>query len=121
TAQPAMVAWAWHLLAQVQQARGNLNGADESYRRAHAIAVTSDEAAPLPRAIASLGLAEVAYHRGELVDARNHVTAAIPLCHQAANATLIASALTTLAWIRHWDRDLAGAREAMTQAVEFGL
>jgi LuxR family maltose regulon positive regulatory protein len=29
--------------------------------------------------------------------------------------------LTTLAWIRQWDGDPAGAREAMTQAVEIGL
>jgi LuxR family maltose regulon positive regulatory protein len=121
TAQPAMAAWACHLLAQVQQERGNLNGAQESYRRAHAISVTSEGTAPLPGAIAHLGLAEVAYHRSDLVEARNHVTAAIPLCHQAANATLVAAGLTTLAWIRHWDGDPAGAREAMTQAVEIGL
>jgi LuxR family maltose regulon positive regulatory protein len=121
TAQPAMVAWACHLLAQVQQGRGNLNGAEESYRRAHAISLKSEGAAPLPGAIAYLGLAEVAYHRGELVDALNHVTAAIPLCHQAANATLVAAGLTTLAWIRQWEGDPAGAREAMTQAMEIGL
>jgi LuxR family maltose regulon positive regulatory protein len=121
TAQPALVAWACHLLAQVQQARGNLDGAGQTYRRAHELTLKSEQTAPLPGAIAFLGLAEVAYHRGDIGDALDHVTKGLALARQTANATLIASGLTTLAWIRQSQGDPAGAREAMTQAADIGL
>jgi LuxR family maltose regulon positive regulatory protein len=121
TAQPALVAWACHLLAQVQQARGNLDGAGQTYRRAYELTLKSERTAPLPGAIAFLGLAEVAYQRGEVGDALDHITRGVALCRQTANATLIASGLTTLAWIRQSQGDAAGAREAMTEAVDIGL
>jgi LuxR family maltose regulon positive regulatory protein len=121
TAQPALVAWACHLLAQVQQARGNLGGAGQTYRRARDLTLKSEQPAPLPGAIVHLGLAEVAYQRGELGDALDNITRGVALCHQTANATLIASGLTTLAWVRQSQGDPLGAREAMSQAVEIGL
>jgi LuxR family maltose regulon positive regulatory protein len=121
TAQPELVAWAFHLLAQVQQARGNLDGAGQTYRRAHELTVKSEHTAPLPGAVAYLGLAEVAYQRGELGVALDHITRGVALCRQTANATLIASGLTTLAWVRQAQGDPVGAREAMSQAVEIGL
>lgn len=121
TAQPALVAWACHLLAQVQQARGNLEGAGQTYRRAHELTLKFEQRAPLPGAIVHLGLADVAYQRGELSDALDAITKGVALCRQTANPTLIASALTTLAWIRQSQGDPAGARETMSQAVEIGL
>jgi LuxR family transcriptional regulator, maltose regulon positive regulatory protein len=121
TAQPALVAWACHLLAQVQQTLGNLDGAGQTYRRAHELTLKSEQMGPLPSAIASLGLAEVAYQRGEVGDALDHITRGVALCRQTANATLIASGLTTLAWVRQAHGDPAGAREAMAQAVDIGL
>ena len=68
-----------------------------------------------------LGLAEVAYQRGELDDALDHITQGVALSRQTANATLVASGLTTLAWIRQAQGDPAGARAAMSQAEEIGL
>lgn len=121
TAQPALVAWACHLLAQVQQARGNLDGAGQTYRRAHELTLNSARTAPLPGAIAHLGLAEVAYQRGDLGTALDHITQGLALCRQTANATLIASGLTILACIRQSLGDQTGAREAMSQAVDMGL
>ncbi len=121
TSQPALVAWACHLLAQVQQARGNLDGAGNTYRRAYELSLSSQQTGPLPGAIAHLGLAEVAYQRGELGQAIEHITRGVTLCRQTANATLVASGLTTLAWILQAQGDSAGAREAIDQAADVGL
>ena len=121
TAQPALVAWASHLLAQVQQSRGNLEGAGRTYPRAHKLTQQSEQTASLPGAIVYLGFAEVAYQRGELDDALDHVTQGVALSRRTGNATLVASGLTTLAWIRQAQGDPAGAREAMSQAAEIGL
>ena len=121
TSQPSLVAWACHLLAQVQQARGNLDGAGSTYRRAHELSLASHQAGPLPGAIAHLGLAEVAYQRDEVGDAFEHISRGVTLCRQTANATLVASGLSTLAWILQAKGDSAGAREAMDQAADVGL
>src|SRR5690606_26436345 len=99
-AQPALVAWASHLLGQVQQSRGNLDGADQTYRRAWELTVKSEPSTPLSGAIVHLGLAQVAYERGKLADASDHITPGVALCRKTANATLLASALITLAWTR---------------------
>jgi LuxR family maltose regulon positive regulatory protein len=105
----------------VQQARGNLDGAEQTYRKARDLTLTSEQPAPLPGAIVHLGLAQVAYQRGELIDASEHITRGVALGRKTANASLLASALITLAWIRQAEGDPAGARAAMGQAEEIGL
>ena len=119
-AQPALVAFASHILGQVQQSRGNLDAAVQTYRRACDVTQRS-EPTVLPGAIVHLGLAEVAYQRGELADASEHSTRCVALCRKTANTTLLASGLTTLAWIRQAEGNSAGAREAMAQAEDIGL
>jgi LuxR family maltose regulon positive regulatory protein len=121
TSQPALVAWACHLLAQVQQARGNLGGAGRTYQRAHDLAAESEQTAPLPGAIANLGLAEVAYQRAELDDAIDHINLGVALCRRTANPTLVASGLATRAWILQARGDPAGARDAIDEAADIGL
>jgi LuxR family maltose regulon positive regulatory protein len=119
--QPALVAWTSHLLGQVQQARGDLHGAGQTYRKASELTPASRQPASLAGAIVNLGLAEVAYQRDELEDAWQHITRAIELSRRTGNATLLASALTTLAWIRQAQGDPTGAREALGQAEAVGL
>ena len=121
TAQATVVAWASHYLGQVQQARGDLDGAGATYRRAHELTPTSGQSASLTAAIAYLGLAEVAYQRDALDDASGHLREGIPLCRQIGDPRLLSSVLATLAWIRQSRGDPAGARGAMSQAMDVEL
>jgi LuxR family transcriptional regulator, maltose regulon positive regulatory protein len=62
-------------------------------------------------------MAEVAYQRGELDTALQHVTKGIELCRQLTWKTQpLAAALVTLAWIRQANGDPGGAREAIAEA-----
>jgi LuxR family maltose regulon positive regulatory protein len=65
-----------------------------------------------------VGLAEVAYQRGELDAALEHVTEGIALCRQLNFTQPLAEGLATLAWIRQANGDPAGALEAMSEAEE---
>jgi ATP/maltotriose-dependent transcriptional regulator MalT len=67
--------------------------------------------------IGYVGLAEVAYQRGELDDAHRLVTEGIPLCRQLNWTQPLAAGLVTLAWIAQANGDPDGAREAMAEAV----
>jgi LuxR family transcriptional regulator, maltose regulon positive regulatory protein len=121
TAPTSLVVWAFHYLGQVRQAQGDLSGAADVYRRAHTFTPTSGKLALPTAAVAYLGLAEVAYQRGDLADALDHSTQAIALCREIANAMLMALGLTTLAWIRQAQGDPAGAQETMSQAMDVEL
>ena len=66
--------------------------------------------------VAYVGMAEVAYQRGELDTARRQVTEGIALCRQFVYTLPLATGLATLAWIRQAEGDAAGALDAMSEA-----
>ena len=115
--RPVFVAWARHLLGQVQRAQGRLDAAVQTYQQARE-ATTGPAGRPLPAAgIGYVGLAEVARQRGELDAALAQVTEGIELCRQLAYVSPLAAGLVTLAWIRQAQGDQAGALDAMREAA----
>jgi LuxR family maltose regulon positive regulatory protein len=104
-------------LGQVRRAQGDLEAARATYQLALDITVPRGHP-PVPAAgIPHVGMAEVAYQRGDFETARAHLTAGVPLCRQLTNTPPLAAGLATLAWIRHAEGDTAGALTAMDEAV----
>ena len=66
--------------------------------------------------IGHVGMAEVAYQRGDLDAAHQQVTEGIPLCRQLNWTQPLAAGLVTLAWIRQASGDPGGALAAMCEA-----
>jgi LuxR family transcriptional regulator, maltose regulon positive regulatory protein len=103
-------------LGQVQLAQGRLDTAHSTYQRTLAIA-TSAGGPILPAAgVGHVGLATVAYQRGELDTALEHLTEGIPLCRQFVYSPPLATGLAIMAWIRQAKGDTGGALEAIGQA-----
>jgi len=71
--------------------------------------------------IGYVGMAEVAYQRGDLDTAHQQVTEGIPLCRQLNWTQPLAAGLVTLAWIRQAGGDPGGALEAMREAERIAL
>lgn len=110
--------WACDHLAQVQRAQADLDAAVGTYQQALEIAAPPGQPAMPAAGIAHVGLAEVAYQRGELDTALRHLTAGIPLCRQLIFAQPAATGLATLAWIRQAEGDHEGALDAMSEAEQ---
>ena len=110
-------AWSGHQLGEVQRALGSLDAALATYRQT--LEITAELGQPaLPFAgIAYVGMAEVAYQRGELDSARRYVTDGIALCRDLSYAQALATGLSTLAWIQLVEGDSAGALDAVTEAM----
>jgi LuxR family maltose regulon positive regulatory protein len=104
-------------LGQVQRAQGDLDAALATYRRALEIAAPQGQAAMPAAGIAHVGVAEVAYQRGELDAALRHLDEGIAPCRQLIFAQPVATGLATLAWIRQAQGDPAGALEAMAEGT----
>ena len=104
-------------LGQVQRARGRLDAALETYQQAIDIAAVPGRPSPPGAGSGHVGLAEVAYQRGELDDALHHVTEGIPLARDYPYTQPLATGLATLAWIRQARGDPAGAWQAMGEAA----
>jgi ATP/maltotriose-dependent transcriptional regulator MalT len=111
-----MAAWCCYHLGQIQQMRGQLDGALDVYEQALEITTAPAQRALPAAGIANVGIAEVAYQRGELDRALEHVTEGIELCQHLALRIALGSGLATLAWIRHAEGDAAGARAAIEEA-----
>jgi LuxR family transcriptional regulator, maltose regulon positive regulatory protein len=77
-----LAAWGCHVLGQVQRAQGRLEAAIGTYHQT--LQITGGLGQPtMPAAgAAHVGLAGVAYQRGELDTALQHATEGIPLCRQ---------------------------------------
>jgi LuxR family transcriptional regulator, maltose regulon positive regulatory protein len=103
-------------LGQVQRAQGRLGAALMTYRQALEVAAAPDRPALPGAGIAYVGLAEVAYQRGELDTAVRHVADGIGLCRQLGYRQPLATGLASLAWIRQASGDPAGALEAIGEA-----
>jgi LuxR family maltose regulon positive regulatory protein len=118
--QPAMTAWVYKDLGQVQRAQGRLDAAAGTCRQALQDAAAASRTALPAAGIAHVGLAEVAYQRNELDTALRHVSEGIGACRQMNFTQPLAAGLATLAWIRQARGDTAGAREAMEEAGQAG-
>ena len=115
TGQPTLIAWGCYELALIQRARGRLDAAALTCEQALDSLVTSGR--PPPAAGPGyVGLADIAYQRGELDLALRQATEGIALCRQFVYTTPLASGLATLAMIRQATGDPAGALEAITEA-----
>ena len=112
-AEPFPAAWSSHQLAEVQRGQGRLGAALETYQRALEITAASGRPALPATGIAHVGMAEVAYQRGELEAALEHLTEGIALCRQLTYTQPLATGLAVLAWIRQAGGDHAGALEAI--------
>jgi LuxR family transcriptional regulator, maltose regulon positive regulatory protein len=109
-------AWSSHQLAEVQRAQGRLGAALETYQQALKITTAPGRPALPAAGIAQVGMAEVAYQRGELDVALERVTEGIALCRQLAYTQPLATGLAVLAWIRQAEGDHAGALAAIGEA-----
>ncbi len=116
TGEPFPAAWSSYQLGEVQRAQGRLGAALETYQRALEITAALSRAALPAAGIAHVGMAEVAYQRGELEVARGHLTEGIALSRQLAYTQPLATGLSVLAWIRQAEGDHAGALEAIGEA-----
>jgi LuxR family maltose regulon positive regulatory protein len=111
-----LAASASHFLGQVQRARGRLDAALGTYQQALEITAPPGRAAMPAAGIGYVGMAEVAYQRGELDAAQRHVNEGIRLCRQLNWTQPLATGLVTLAWIRQASGNPGGALEAMGEA-----
>ena len=116
TGEPFPAAWSSYQLAEVQRAQGRLDAALGTYQ--HALDMTAAPGRPtLPAAgVALVGMAEVAYQRGELEVALGHLTEGVARCRQLAYTQPLATGLAVLAWIRQDRGDHAGALAAIGEA-----
>src|SRR5262249_4266772 len=114
--QPTLIAWGGYHLGQVQRAHGRLDAAIGTYQQVLEVNAPDGQPAVPAAGIGYVGLAEVAYQRGELDTARRHVTEGITLCRQFSYIPALATGLATLAWIRQADGDPGGALDAMAEA-----
>jgi LuxR family transcriptional regulator, maltose regulon positive regulatory protein len=108
------------LLGYVQRGLGRLDAALGTFRQVLEIAATPGRPAQPAAGMAYVGMAEVAYQRGELAAALEHVTKGIELCRRFVEAPALATGLVALAWIRQATGDYAGALTAMDEAGRVG-
>ena len=109
-----------HHLGQIQRAQGRLDAALDTYQQAVDIAAVPGRPHLPAAGTGYVGMAEVAYQRGELDAALRHVTEGIPLARQSAHTQPLANGLVTMAWIRQAQGDAAGALAAMGEAGQVG-
>ncbi len=114
--ESALVAWGCHHLGQIQRARAGLDSALGTYQQALKIAAPPGGPALPAAGAAYVGMAEVAYQRGELDHALRRVTDGIPLCRRLTYTQPLANGLATLACIRKAMGDMTGALDAIAEA-----
>jgi LuxR family transcriptional regulator, maltose regulon positive regulatory protein len=112
----ALAAWGYRSLGQVQRAQGRLGAAFQTYQQAANITADFRQAAAPTAGTGNVGLAEIAYARGELDTALRHVTEGITRNRELVYTPLLAIGLALLAWIKQAEGDLAGALDSMGEA-----
>ena len=113
----ALAAWGYRSLGQVQRAQGRLGAALRTYRQAAAITADVRQAVAPTAGTGNVGLAEIAYARGDLDTARRHVTESITRNRELVYTPLLAIGLALLAWIKQAEGDPAGAIDSMDEAA----
>lgn len=108
----------YYHLGQVQRAQGRLDAALGAYQQA--LEITAPRSVPTlsTAGMGYVGMAEVAYQRGELDAALRDVTEGITHCRQLTYTQPLAAGLATLALIRQAKGDPAGAMEAIGEAEQ---
>jgi LuxR family maltose regulon positive regulatory protein len=115
-ADPHPLTTSCHTLGWVQQARGRLDAALQTYQEGLRFATRGGRFLLFHAGEAHLGIAQVLYARNQLDDALRHVTEAIELTGQVVEFRLPAFGLVTLAWVRQAMGDADGALEAIDEA-----
>jgi LuxR family maltose regulon positive regulatory protein len=105
----------WYL-GQVQRAQGRLDAALATHQHTLDAAEASHRVRPPYVGSAHIGIAQVAYQRGELDTALQHLAEGVTLCRQLADTQPLATGLATLAWIRHIEGNAAGSLDAIDEA-----
>jgi LuxR family transcriptional regulator, maltose regulon positive regulatory protein len=118
--QHALAAQGCNYLGQIRRAQGNLDAAMDAYQDLLRIAALPAGGISPVAGIGHVGIAEVAYQRGDLSAARRELQAGLPLCRQLSDTHALAAGLATLAWVRQAEGDPAGARRAMNEAERVG-
>jgi LuxR family maltose regulon positive regulatory protein len=111
-----LIGWGSHHLGQIQFSLGRLEAAEQTFRQTLESTVTAGRAALPAAGVGYAGLAEVAYQRNELDGASRLISEGVALCRQFSFPPPLATALSTLAWIRQAQGDPEGALEAMGEA-----
>ena len=118
--QHALAAQGCNYLGQIRRAQGNLDTAMDAYQELLRITTLPAGGTSPVAGIGHVGLAEVAYQRGDLAAARRELRTGLPLCRQLSDTQVLATGLATLAWIRQAEGDPAGARQAIDEAERMG-
>jgi LuxR family maltose regulon positive regulatory protein len=103
-------------LGPIQCARGRLDLAVAMYEQVLEASTVPDRPALPAASTAHVGLAAVAYQRGDLDTAMQHLTEGLRLSRQFVNPDSLANGLATLAWIRLAQGDVPAALAAMEEA-----
>ncbi len=116
--EPTLFAWDAYYLGLIQRAQGRLDAALQTYQQVLEITATPGRP-PLPEAgSAFVGLAELAYQRGELDTAKGYLSDGLNPCRQLTYTQPLATGFATLAWIRRAEGDRGGALDAMHEAIQ---
>jgi len=111
------VTWATNALGPMQRAQGRLSAAAETYQRLLALSAEPGRPGALAaEGLARVGLAEIAYDRGELDHAYRNVTDGIAIGRQLGYHRLLSTGLARLAWIHLANGDQGAARDTMEEA-----
>jgi LuxR family transcriptional regulator, maltose regulon positive regulatory protein len=113
----ALAAWGYRSLGQIQRAQGRLGAALQTYRQATDITADYRQAVAPTAGTGNVGLAEIAYARGELDTARRYATESIARNRELVYTPLLPIGLAVLAWIKQAEGDLAGALDSMGEAA----
>jgi LuxR family transcriptional regulator, maltose regulon positive regulatory protein len=128
----------WQYLGRIQCAQGRLDRALGTYQRALDLSTAPGQPTLAAAGAALVGMAEVAYQRGELDTATQHLTEGLALCRQfvipdaldvssggrrwrsraaaiLVSSVSVATGSATLAWVRQARGDATGALDAMAQ------
>jgi LuxR family maltose regulon positive regulatory protein len=116
-----MAVWGYHYIGQVQRAQGRLGAALRTYQEALEVAAEPDGQALLAAGVAYVGMAEVAYQRGELDAALDEATRGVAPCRQLDWTLPLVTGLALLAWMRQTQGDRVGALEAVREAERVEL
>lgn len=109
-----------HRLGQVQRSRGDLDAAVLTYNRALSMTAAGSSVEPPATAVPHVGLAEVAYERGDLDAAQGHAAKGIAQGRQFVFTQSLSNGLATQARIRRATGDHDGAEALMNEAVDVG-
>jgi LuxR family transcriptional regulator, maltose regulon positive regulatory protein len=116
--ESSLVAWGCYYLGLIQRAQGRLDAALQTYQQVLEITATPGRPPPPTSAVAYVGLAELAYQRGELETAAQYLSEGMTPSRQLTYTQPLATGLATLAWIRQAEGDGGGALDTMREAEQ---